>query len=238
MLRVGDVPLVEHSLASAASIGARAIVLVLGAHGDEIVRHFGCDFAGIPIRYVVQSRPRGVVDAMEHGRRLLRDPEFLLCLGDEILDAPRHAAMLRRFQDEGLFASCGVVRVDDRRAISKTYALIAEGDLEHGRIHRLVEKPRVALNDWMGTGNCLLRLGIFDDIARTPVNPVRGEKELPDLIQCAIDRGRRVEYFRIADAYVNVNTEDDVRAARAGFAARTRLRPVAEPYRDARGAEL
>jgi dTDP-glucose pyrophosphorylase len=215
MLRVGGIPLVEYSFVSALRAGARAIVVVVGRAGEEIVRHFGCAFGGIPIRYAVQPYPRGVVDAMEHGRRFLRDPEVLLCLGDEILDAPRHPSMLRRFRDERLFASCGVVRVDDRRAISKTYALIADGHLEHGRIRRLVEKPRVAQNDWMGTGNCLLRSGIFDYVPRTPVNPERGEKELPDLIQCAIDEGRRVEYFRIADSYVNVNTAEDALVARA-----------------------
>lgn len=222
MVRVGGSLLIEYSLAGAVRAGVKGIVVVVGIFGEEIVREFGGGYRGTPIRYVVQDHPRGVVDAMEQGRRALSDPEFLLCLGDEILGAPRHARMLRRFDDERLFASCGVVLAGDRKAISKTYAVIADGNRDYGRILRLIEKPRVPQNDWMGTGNCVLRVGIFDYVARTPVNPVRGEKEFPDLVQCAIDEGHRVEYFRVADSYVNVNTEADVLAARRSVFRRDR----------------
>ena len=46
-----------------------------------------------------------------------------------------------------------------------------------------------------------------------PVNQARGEKELPDLIQCAIDDGRPVKTHRVPAEYVNVNTTDDFLAA-------------------------
>ena len=66
------------------------------------------------------------------------------------------------------------------------------------------------MNHTMGTGNCVFSKRIFDFIERTPINQQRGEKELPDLIQCAIDDGEPVKRFHIGDRYVNVNTPDEI----------------------------
>jgi dTDP-glucose pyrophosphorylase len=41
----------------------------------------------------------------------------------------------------------------------------------------------------------------------------RHEKELPDLIQCAIDDGNTVKLYSIGSRYVNVNTAEDVEIA-------------------------
>ena len=91
--------------------------------------------------------------------------------------------------------------------MKNTYSILFD---ETERILRLVEKPNKPLNNIMGTGNCMFRNRIFDYIKKTPINAGRGEKELPDLIQCAIDDGNLVKYFFIAKNYVNVNTENDV----------------------------
>jgi dTDP-glucose pyrophosphorylase len=65
----------------------------------------------------------------------------------------------------------------------------------------------------MGTGNILFRNAIFDYLELTPINPSRGEKELPDLIQCAIDDGEAVKLFQVCDHYINVNSPEEWRMA-------------------------
>jgi len=47
-------------------------------------------------------------------------------------------------------------------------------------------------------------------LGNTPINQTRKEKELPDLIQCAIDDGNPVKLFFIGANYVNINTPDDI----------------------------
>jgi dTDP-glucose pyrophosphorylase len=91
--------------------------------------------------------------------------------------------------------------------VRKTYAVLED---ERGRILRLVEKPRRPLNQYQGTGNILLSNGILGYIAGTPINQLRKEKELPDLIQCAIDDGHVVKSFPVGGRYVNVNLPDDI----------------------------
>ena len=157
---------------------------------------------------MIQNNPAGVVHAIECARDAVGDSDVMLFLADEILTTPHHEEMVRRFHEKDLFGICGVVHVEDLVQISKTYALI--GDDRTSRIYRLIEKPRVPINNIMGTGNCILRSGIFDYLERTPTNVQRRERELPDLIQCAIDEGHLVEYFDIGTGYLNINTPDDI----------------------------
>lgn len=218
MLRLHDKPLIQYSFENALAAGVEEIVVVVGYRAEDIINAFGIQFRNTRIQYVIQPERRGLVHAMECARDTIGGADFMLFLADEILVQPRHEEMLRQFREQSLFVCCGVVRVADRRLISKTYALI--GDDNTQRIYRLVEKPRVPINDIMGTGNCIMRGSIYDYLERTPINPERGEKELPDLIQCAIDEGREVHYFDIGEGYININTPDDIAAVEARFQTR------------------
>ena len=66
-----------------------------------------------------------------------------------------------------------------------------------------------------GRANLSLLDGIRVDYygTLTPINQNRREKELPDLIQCAIDDGLRVKSFDIGEGYVNINTPEDIAIA-------------------------
>jgi dTDP-glucose pyrophosphorylase len=51
----------------------------------------------------------------------------------------------------------------------------------------------------------------------TPIHHQRQEKELPDLIQCAIDDGKLVKSFFVCDKYANINSTDDIEFAESFF---------------------
>jgi dTDP-glucose pyrophosphorylase len=76
-----------------------------------------------------------------------------------------------------------------------------------------VEKPRRAINQYQGTGNCIFSNRILEYIGYTPISQARNEKELPDLIQCAIDDGHIVQSFLVGGRYININTVEDVSQA-------------------------
>lgn len=213
MLRMFGKPLVQYSLENAAMAGADEIIIVVGHKAEAIINHFGIDFSGIRIGYVIQDDPRGLVHAMECAQDRINGDDFMLFLADEILWHAKHDEMLRQFEAEGLFVSCGVVNEGDRDEIRKTYALI-EDDRDR-RVYRLIEKPRNPPNGIRGTGNCIFRASIFDYVEHTPINQSRKEKELPDLIQCAIDDGLIVKAFDIGEGYVNINTPADIAIAEA-----------------------
>lgn len=211
MLTFRDRHLIEYSLEAARRSAVEEIIIVVGYRAEDIVHRYGIDYRGVGIRYVIQEERNGLVDAIEHCRPALKGQDFMLFLADEILIDPRPAGMIDVFREEELFVVCGVARVEDRNEIKKTYAVIYNP--EDNRIYRLVEKPRRPFNNIMGTGNCIFRNAILDYIPFTPINQFRREKELPDLIQCAIDDGHPVQLFPVAAQYVNINTAEDIELA-------------------------
>ena len=203
--------LIEYSLETAVGSRVDEIVIVVGHGAESIINTFGICYRNVRISYVLQRSLDGLVSAIEHAREALEGEDFVLLLGDEIVWDSHPGEMIEYFEDENLFALCGVADVSDREQIRKTYSVLYNP--YDNNIYRLVEKPNRPLNSYMGTGNCVFRNGIFDYTASTPVNPVRGEKELPDLIQCAIDEGNPVKLYLVGSHYVNINTATDIRLA-------------------------
>jgi len=74
------------------------------------------------------------------------------------------------------------------------------------------------MNNIMGTGNCIFKNEILSYIKQTPINQKRGEKELPDLIQCAIDDGNIIKLFVICDNYFNINSPEELKRMNSYFA--------------------
>lgn len=208
MCRFGDRYIIEFSLENAYRAGVDEMIIVVGYKAESIINHVGTDFKGIPIRYTIQWEQLGLVHAIECSKDALENSDFFLFLADEVLLNPRHQEMVEAFSNPHVFALCGVVEVEDRSRISRTYGMIY--DQQDRQIFRLIEKPRNPLNNTQGTGNCLFRNEILDYIPLTPINQQRKEKELPDLIQCAVDDGKLVKAFEIGSWYANVNTLDEL----------------------------
>jgi dTDP-glucose pyrophosphorylase len=218
MLEFAGKPLIEWSLDNCVATGPEEIVVVVGYLAEQIINHYGNAYRGVRIRYAIQREQHGLVQAIETAAPFLDGADFMLLLADEILLQPNHAEMVERFRRGDVFALCGLTVAPDEQAVRKTYAVF-EG--AGGRILRLVEKPRRAINQYQGTGNCIFSNGILAYIEHTPISPARNEKELPDLIQCAIDDGHMVQSFLVGGQYININTAEDVALAEAAVGVRT-----------------
>jgi len=182
------------------------IIMLVGYKPDLIINHFGTSYKKTSILYAFQPEPHGIVDAISCCRDYIKKDDFLLMLGDEIIIKPNHKRMINYYKRNKCSIVCGVVEEENHNKISKTYNFINSGS----RIHRLIEKPTHIFNNFMGTGNIVFSNHVLDYIEKTPINTRRGrqEKELVDLIQCAIDEGERVDWFVIGEKYENVNDEE------------------------------
>ncbi len=141
MLRMFGKPLIQYSLENAVRADASEIVVVVAYRAETIINRYGIDFEGVRVQYVIQDEPRGLVHAMECSKEGIGGEDFMLFLADEILWAPKHAAMVATFHAEDLGVLCGVMRERNRDEIRKTYAVI-EDDREQ-RIQRLIESRRI-----------------------------------------------------------------------------------------------
>lgn len=210
MLELGGRPVLEYGLDRAVGLRVEEIVLVVRHRAEDIINRYGAAYKGVRIKYAIQWEPKGLVHAIECAKDALGGSDFFLLLGDEVLLNSRHVDMLAQFDRGGIFALCGIMLQKDKHKISRTYTVLTN---EGGRVFRLIEKPKKPLNSWQGTGHCIFKNEIFSYIERTPTHPERGEKELPDLIQCAIDDDKVVNVFNICDEYTNINSEEDLKEA-------------------------
>ena len=214
MLSLQGNSLISYSLENASRANVSEIVIVVGYRAEDIINHIGIRYKDTRIKYVIQREQKGIVHAIECARETIDGSDFMTFLGDEILVKPRHREMMELFYSEHAFVVCGVTKARQNSDISKTYAIIQDNT---STVYRLIEKPRKPLNDIMGTGNCIFKNEIYDYIPYTPINHNRGEKELVDMIQCAIDEGRVVRSFSIGSGYININTEEDLAAVEELF---------------------
>lgn len=208
MLIFRDKPIIQYSIENAARAEIERIIIVIGYRGKQIRNYFKAQYKFIPITYVKQREQKGVVHALECATKEIENDDFLLMLGDEMIMDPWHLQMRQYFDRHKLFGVCGIVPVDNIKSITKTYSIACH----HKQIFRMVEKPKKPFNNMMGTGNCMFKNEILEYIKDTPINLRRGrkEKELPDLIQCAIDDGNKIDWYGIGTNYENVNTENSL----------------------------
>ena len=221
MLEIHGRPLITYSLDCASKIGISEIVIVVGYQAEDIKKAIGNQYKGILVTYVFQTEQKGLVHAIECAKDAIGKEDLFLFLGDELMVNPKHSEMMEKFRTENPFAITGVIKVKDPALISKTYGIKEK----EGTIYDLIEKPDIemikgglVLKDVMGTGNCIFKNGIFRYIDTTPINPKRGEKELPDLIKTAIKDNQVVKFAVICDEYCNVNIKEEIKDAESCFA--------------------
>lgn len=206
MIMLYEKPLLQYNLDRAIEANVNEIIIVLCYKPEEIKEYFNDSYKGVKITYIIEKEGKGLVNALENAKGAIGQSDFILMLGDEILIEYNIKGMIRKFKREDVFGICGITYETDRYSIGKTYTAMVN---EKGRAFRLIEKPKVKLNNIKGTGHCVLKNEILNYIDRTPINAVRGQKELVDLIQVAIDDGKKVYVHPITRNYTNINIKED-----------------------------
>ncbi len=211
MVELFGKPIIEYNLEHAVEAGVSEIVIVVGYRKEEIINRIGNQYKGIKVTYAVQKEQKGMVDAIETAKNAVGKSDFILMLADEIMINADLRGVMKKFRDESLFAVCGITFESDRRSIGKTYNAMTN---EKGRVFRLIEKPRFPVNSIKGTGHCVFRNEIFEYIQKTPINANRCEKEMVDMIQCAVDEGKKVYVYPLSKEYTNINSTEDLDVAK------------------------
>lgn len=211
MLKLFEKPLIQYNLDHAIEAHVKEIIIVVGYKKEEIMRFIGKEYKGTKVSYVIQKQQKGLVHAIECAKQAIGDSDFFLMLGDEILINARIKKLIKKFRKEELYILCGSTIESNKSSISKTYSAMI--DQVTGRVFRLIEKPKFPINNIKGTGHCIMKNDILRYISKTPISMQRGERELVDMIQLAVDEGKKVKIEKITDNYVNINNEEDLRLA-------------------------
>jgi glucose-1-phosphate thymidylyltransferase len=218
LVPIANKPILFYGIEDMAEAGIREIGIVIGddATGEEIQEAVGDGSRfGVAVTYIPQDAPRGLAHCVLIARDFLGDDDFVMYLGDNMLEQgltdfvtrfedERSAAKSPRLGEDGVTAPSAQIllfKVDDPRQFG--VADVGPG----GEVRRLVEKPVDPPSNL-----ALVGIYLFDPSIHEAVRGIepsaRGELEITDAIQWLIDQGHRVRHEILEGWWIDTGKKD------------------------------
>jgi glucose-1-phosphate thymidylyltransferase len=187
LVPVANKPILFYTLESVAAAGITEVGIVVGDTAREIETAVGDGSAfGVRITYIRQEAPLGLAHAVLIARDFLGDDDFVMYLGDNLLQRDV-CSLVEDFaaRPSEVAASILLTKVPDPTRFG-----VAELDPD-GHVVRLVEKPVDPPSDLALVGVYLFTSRVHEAV-RAIAPSARGELEITDAIQWLIDNGHTV----------------------------------------------
>ena len=219
-----DRPFLDYVISAVADAGYRRICLVIGPEHDAVRNYYASlNCQRVSIEFAVQAEPLGTSDAVAAAEQFAADEDFLVINSDNYY--PLHALKaLRELDGSGLAVFDRETSLRDNippERIEKFAIVQTDND---GYLTQIIEKPSpdviasvpkpiyVSMNCWR-----------FDSAIFTACRSIspsaRGELELPDAVQYAIDNlGRRFRVVQMRAPVLDLSSREDIKAVAAALA--------------------
>jgi UTP--glucose-1-phosphate uridylyltransferase len=226
MLPVGRRPVVQYVVEELEQAGLKQILFITGRKKSAIEDHFDADpelvstlsagggyalleelrYTETEARffYTRQSVPKGLGDAVDHGREFVGDEHFCVALGDSIIKSRDGSSLLQAMMAiHGQHdAACTVAVEEVAPEEVYRYGIVkpAAGQEDQGDfdVEDVVEKPRpeAAASNLAIAARYFFSPAIFEAIRRTAPDRM-GELQLTDSIRLLIQLGYKVRAVRL-----------------------------------------
>jgi glucose-1-phosphate thymidylyltransferase len=220
LVPIANKPILFYGIDDMVEAGIKEIGIVVGQTGDEIREAVGDGSRwGVDITYIPQETPLGLAHCVLIARDFLGDDDFVMYLGDNMLqqglagfterfEAARAAASSPRLGEDSVAVPAAQIllaKVDDPRQFG-----VAELGADD-EVVRLVEKPDVPPSDLALVGVYLFDRHVHEAVAAIAPS-WRGELEITDAIQWLIDNGRRVNHEVLEGWWIDTGKKDPLLA--------------------------
>lgn len=216
LVPVGNKPILFYALEDMVAVGITEIGIITGETGPEIVEAVGDGSTfGAKVTYLPQEAPLGLAHCVLIAREFLGDDDFVMYLGDNLLQEglADFVAEFERDRDVNAPSLLGdrarpeaqilLSRVPDPHRFG-----VAEF-AEDGTVVRLVEKPVDPPSDMALVGVYLFTPAIHDAVAAIEPS-ARGELEITDAIQWLLDHGHRVHHDVLRGWWLDTGKKDSL----------------------------
>ena len=188
LVPVANKALLRYAIETLTNMGATEIGLVVDSLDSPIRERLGdgMDTVGVPLTYIAQTNPKGLAHAVKLCQPFIGDEPFIVYLGDNVFQ-DRMDVLYQRFQETG-------------------------AELKHGKIVRLVEKPKDPPTNLAVAGVYVFQPDIFDAIDH--IKPSwRDELEITDAIQYLLDHGKGVIPYVVDGWWIDAGKPDSIMLA-------------------------
>lgn len=198
MLRVGDRPLLEHTIRRLRAAGIRDIKVTTCYLPEQIERHFGDghDF-DVTMTYVREDEPLGTAGAL---RLVPHDTAPLLVVNGDVLTSVDYRSMLDYHRDHRACITVAVRKYD----LQVPFGVI---ECRGARVRALREKP--VEHFVVNAGIYLVEPHVLDFV------PAGRRFDMTDLIQRALDEDLPVMSYPIVEYWLDIGRPGDYERAQA-----------------------
>jgi glucose-1-phosphate thymidylyltransferase len=216
LVPVANKPILFYGIEHMAAAGIKEIGIVIGGDTGAEIREVVGDGSrfGVEVTYLPQEAPLGLAHCVLIARDFLADDDFVMYLGDNMIQQGLVDFVTRFEQDQHLAhrptldgnhtppaAQILLCPVPDPHRFG-----IAEVDAD-GHIVRLVEKPVDPPSNLALAGVYLFTPGIHEAVQAIEPSE-RGELEITDAIQWLIDNGHRVRHEELVGWWLDTGKKD------------------------------
>lgn len=213
LVPIANKPILFYGIEEMATAGITDIgIVVAPATGDEIKQAVGDGSKfGVEVTWIPQHTPLGLAHCVLVAREFLADDDFVMYLGDNMLEAG-----LTAFVDRFVSARSGSGAGRSNRAPAAQILLAHVSDpgsfgvaeiSPDGQVVRLVEKPARPPSDL-----ALVGVYLFDKTIHEAVEEIepstRGELEITDAIDWLIAEGHRVDHEVLSGWWIDTGKKD------------------------------
>src|SRR3954452_15978977 len=208
LVPVANKPILYYGIEDMAEAGIHDIGIIVGDTADEIRAAVGDGSRwGVSVTYLPQEAPLGLAHCVLIAQEFLGDDDFVMYLGDNMLQQGL-VEFVERFEkaralegSESPTAQILLARVDDPRQFGVAEVTPA------GEVVRLVEKPVDPPSDLALVGVYLFDARIHEAVRAIEPSP-RGELEITDAIQWLVDHGHPVAAREITGWWIDTGKKD------------------------------
>lgn len=213
LVPIANKPILFYGLEDLAAAGINDVAIVVGDTADEIRSAVGDGSRfGLAVTYIAQDAPLGLAHCVVIAREFLADDDFVMYLGDNMLqqgltefverfEAERHLTPPLGGDARAPAAQILLAHVEE----PKQFGVAAIGD--DGEVLHLVEKPENPPSDLALVGVYLFDSRIHEAV-RAISPSARGELEITDAIQWLLDHGHRVRHEVLRGWWIDTGKKD------------------------------
>ncbi|MBQ3431846.1 MAG: NTP transferase domain-containing protein [Clostridia bacterium] len=204
LISIGGKKLIEYALENLHLMKVDKIYIVVGEHKSQVVDVVGNNYKGIPIAYVIQSEPIGLINAISQVLPFC-DTGAVIQLSDEVF-IDLNYNFLKSFQNQNADFLCGIIEEKERERIKENYSVLID---ENGFVVRTHEKPTEIINNLKGTGFCVFNKSCMDILKRVYSESENTPYDLCDFMNLLIWEGKKGRCFKVAESEININAKVD-----------------------------
>lgn len=211
LVKIDGRPIIEYSLENLFHMQVERIYIVVGRYSDDIRNVVGGFYRSIPVTYVRQGEPVGLINALSKTLHYF-DDDMTVQLGDEVFLDPDISALRGEIAGGAFDFHCCITSETDVEKIKKNYSVDIDGAF---RLLHCTEKPDAPQNRYKGTGFCVFSRACVRFL-RDRYDPETNQPfDLCDYMNALIADGKKGKCFLLSGQEINVNTVTDYNYARA-----------------------